>query len=674
MQPDDVAQRAPSGAYPDLGGAFTPLYQRLQELGVASRVVHVGKIGPRGRSADFFVDDATAFLADLERSGRFCEDTAAGRILHRGKASWREDCKARGLHVAVDPDGRVLAHLDRYSPVAAARRRGYCRYSPSRVVVHTAARVASDLIRFVFGHRVDCAPLLLSLRRARLEPQACPHPEDPGMLGPAAETAPDGGASTSLAAAAPAPTPAEEGAPWDGPPSGRGTEAGPSPLRGAPHRIPFSALDEAVHALDDPAEPWSIHWEVRVSGHLDEARLRWAVGEATARHPMARARRARSRRRARTPEWEIGAAPDVDPVVVIDCPDSPALEARRASLLSRPVPLTASPPFRVGLAHHPDGDVVVLNVNHAATDSFGALRLLYSIARAYSGDPDPVVSHDVLTARDVVTSEARGDLRTRVARLGVLARKMGDLVAVPARLAREGATDRPGYGIHLERLGAETRHLALLDPATVNKVLVASLHLTVALWNIEHGVRCGRVSVLMPVNLRPEEWRRDVVANLSVLARTMTKPADRSLHKVLAAVGAQVGTMERERTLAALLELIGQESRLPPPVRRALPALLAITGNRLVDTAALAYLGRLDPPPSFGAEAGETVDVWYSPPARMPLGVSVGAVTVGDGLHLAFRYRHPLFAADAACRFADHYVSLLAHLLGAVSEAETVRV
>jgi hypothetical protein len=127
--------------------------------------------------------------------------------------------------------------------------------------------------------------------------------------------------------------------------------------------------------------------------------------------------------------------------------------------------------------------------------------------------------------------------------------------------------------------------------------------------------------------------------------------------------------MEKERTLAALLELIGQESRLPAPLRRALPALLGVTGNRLVDSAALAYAGRLDPAPSFGPGAGQTVDVWYSPPARMPLGISVGALMTGECLHLAFRYRHPLLDANAARRFARHYVSLLAHLAGSMAEA-----
>jgi len=66
---DEAARRR---SHADLGGAFTPLYQRLVELGVAGRIV--GKIGPRGCSADFAVDEPGAFLRDLETSGHFCSD------------------------------------------------------------------------------------------------------------------------------------------------------------------------------------------------------------------------------------------------------------------------------------------------------------------------------------------------------------------------------------------------------------------------------------------------------------------------------------------------------------------------------------------------------------------------------------------------------------------------
>ena len=56
-------------------------------------------------------------------------------------------------------------------------------------------------------------------------------------------------------------------------------------------RVPFNEVDEAVHLLDTEVEPWSIQLEARLPGELDEARLRSSVGEALARHPMARARK-----------------------------------------------------------------------------------------------------------------------------------------------------------------------------------------------------------------------------------------------------------------------------------------------------------------------------------------------------------------------------------------------
>jgi NRPS condensation-like uncharacterized protein len=192
---------------------------------------------------------------------------------------------------------------------------------------------------------------------------------------------------------------------------------------------------------------------------------------------------------------------------------------------------------------------------------------------------------------------------------------------------------------------------------------MAALHLAIALWNIEHGVHCGRISVLMPVNLRPASWRDEVVGNFSLLARVVTTPEQRTLRRVLREVAAQTGRMEREDTLAALIEVLARTASLPVWAKRAAPALLAVTGNRLVDTAQISYLGRLEDLPEFGPEAGETQELWYSPPARMPLGLSVGALVAAGRLHLAFRYRPPLLGEEAAGRFADYYLSLLGHLV-----------
>ena len=194
-------------------------------------------------------------------------------------------------------------------------------------------------------------------------------------------------------------------------------------------------------------------------------------------------------------------------------------------------------------------------------------------------------------------------------------------------------------------------------------MLIAALHLAIALWNIEHGVRCGRISVLMPVNLRPAHLREEMVGNFSLMVRILTTPEQRSLGRVLPTVTDQVQRMKRHDTLAALIELLARTTSLPIWAKRVAPAVLAITGNRLVDTAQLSNLGVVDELPSFGRDAGETLELWYSPPARMPLGLSVGSVEAAGRLHLAFRYRHPLLSPEGVCRFADYYLSVLDQLV-----------
>src|SRR5207245_2225669 len=59
----------------------------------------------------------------------------------------------------------------RLSPLAASKEGEPCRYSAPRVLAHNAARLWGDLFRSLFGHRLDCAPLLLSLRQVQAEGQ-----------------------------------------------------------------------------------------------------------------------------------------------------------------------------------------------------------------------------------------------------------------------------------------------------------------------------------------------------------------------------------------------------------------------------------------------------------------------------------------------------------------------
>lgn len=124
-------------------------------------------------------------------------------------------------------------------------------------------------------------------------------------------------------------------------------------------------------------------------------------------------------------------------------------------------------------------------------------------------------------------------------------------------------------------------------------------------------------------------------------------------------VTAQTGRNRRSRTGVALLEALDRSGLLALWARQSTILLQPVTGNRDVDTAMLCNLGRLSDPPTFGGEAEETVEVWFSPPTRIPVGLSIGAVTVSGRMHLVFRYPHRLFGEDAARRFAQTYVDQL---------------
>jgi NRPS condensation-like uncharacterized protein len=552
---------------------------------------------------------AAGLFTDLPE-GRFLRDSRFGRVLHRGTVSYREARATDSLHLVVEGD-RVVAHIDRIAPLALDHRGRRWRYAPMRVLAHTLAALAGEVGELLTGrtharHQLACERVWVDDDEVECEPAA--------------------GADL------------------------------------AGQQLPFNIADEAVHLLDSDFEPWSIHLEVRVTGRLDDDRLRRAVAAAVDRHPMARARKAPWRWTDHQYHWDIATAAEVDPLRVVDCPDAGALAEARASLQSLSVPLAEAPPLRVRLAHHPDGDVLMLNANHAATDGYGAMRFLRSVARAYAGDEDPVPRLDLVAARNLGVGLAAPDRASVLRRRAALLEKLRDLVVAPARVAPVGADERPGYGFHLRSLTtAGTDALVDLDhPGTVNDVLLAALNLAVAGWNADRGAPCGRVSVLVPANLRPRAWRQEVVGNFTLMARVSTSRRHRrSATRALAAVTAQTRRKKRTGIGTALVELLGASPLLPLWVKRALSRLITVTGNRLVDTVILSNLGEIDEPLDFGPDGGRSTDVHFTAPGRMPCGLSVGAVTADGRLHLAFRYRHAQFDDDAARRFADRFLGEL---------------
>ncbi|MEA2431225.1 MAG: hypothetical protein QOF65_638 [Thermoleophilaceae bacterium] len=425
---------------------------------------------------------------------------------------------------------------------------------------------------------------------------------------------------------------------------------------------PLNVLDELYLHLDREDEPWSVHLEVRAEGRVDAERLEAAVREAALRHPIARARLGSSRFTDVRYDWEIAdELGDVD-LEEVDCTDAADADRAREELLSRTPSLESPGPFSLLLAHEPGGDTIVLNLHHAAGDGLAALRLMGSIARAYGGEADPLPPEDPLEVRDIQSLAGGGSVKERIARGRAMLDYLGRGVSTPARIARDGEGDAPGYGF--ERVTFEPDEVRQIverrrGGATVNDVLLGALAVTVRRWNDDHGESTGAVYLMMPINLRPPEWRFEVVGNFASYVSVRVGGSDHeSLDAAVASASASTRRIKDGGIAGLIVDVFDPPTLLPTGLKRRMQDLIPLTGNIVVDTAVLSNLGRIDDVPHLG-DAGAVREVWFSPPGRMPLGASLGAVTVDGRLFVTLRYRHALFDRDAATRFLADFKATL---------------
>ncbi len=459
--------------------------------------------------------------------------------------------------------------------------------------------------------------------------------------------------------------------------------AAPGLLRLARARSPrkgmdFNIIDEAIHHLDTESEPWTVFIEARLPRSVDESRLRSAVDSAMTRHVMARVYQRPWRPWHTVYEWGSAANAKADLVSVIEASSPDDVARARAEFMSARVPLTSPPPFRVRLVRHPDGDHVMLNFNHAASDGVGTLRFFKSIARAYGDEADPVSEADDLSIRNLVKHSAPRAFTERWNRLSMLRRALIDAVAFPpSRIAEDGGEHATGFGCVQRKVDSETTtRLAKrkLSGGTVNDLLLGALHVAIDRWNDMHEATTKRIGTMMPVNVRPKERWMETVGNIVYFVSVSTSSAERrSLADAVSAVTRQTREVKEQGTGAALREILFASPALLLEVKRKLPQLLPLGGNRFVDTAVLSNVGRIEDPMVFGA-LGPATELWFNPPCRMPLGLGMGAATYNDHLFLSFRYRRALWNDKAATRFADLYESTLAEGLEAQTEAGPRRI
>ncbi|WZO99622.1 hypothetical protein EP7_001229 [Isosphaeraceae bacterium EP7] len=434
---------------------------------------------------------------------------------------------------------------------------------------------------------------------------------------------------------------------------------------------------EEIFAPNLPDEPQSMQFEVRVSGSICELRLNDAIAAALAKHPMSRARLVSGRFLARAPRWAIGrvGAEGVVCSEVID--NEEALNSLRDEFYSSLPDLRKAPAIRALLVHRLGGDSLLFNIHHSLMDGIGAIRWVNSVARAYAGRADPVPEVDPLSVRDLSAFVPECAPTTSVE---VAPQTSSGIVSGVARVVDR---DEPGFGIVHQVISAE--QCDRFDPSvygrdtTVNDLLLAGLHLTIERWNRVCGGDSHRISILVPVNLRPIEWSNEVASMVVIVDRNATTPNDRADHRAL--VAAVTSQMNRIRSGPGFSRFLGRPewvrwliSNTILPMILYTPRVVPVSIKGPVDSMLFANMGRIDRKISgFGPGAGDLTEFWASPPVTMPMGLGMDAAFLRGRIHLALRYRRALFDRRAALQFLEIYLRSLTELAGAVDPDLPVR-
>ena len=427
--------------------------------------------------------------------------------------------------------------------------------------------------------------------------------------------------------------------------------------------LPSTMLDESLLLLQETRASWNVQFELGTDHRLDETRLRQAVLTCCRRHLLARARLTPSPQGTTSYQWDITDEVDLDPLRVVECPDSSALDRLRTELYTPAIALDTTPGFRVVLARRPSGDLVLLSASHILADGVGALRLLQTIIRAYQSEPDPPDPIPLAQARDLDSSLSPRTWSEKWTRQLEGLRRVREALDPPSRIAVVGGTDRDDFGFVFRTLDlGEATTPGLMQRArgtTVNDVLLAALHLTVQIWNSKHGATTARVGVQMPINVRPADRAWDVVSNLTSMVSVSTGPDDRvNMTTATAAVAEQTSEMRRNNRAYGLHDVLEATKKAPLVVKRAVPKLIQLTGDRFVDTAMLSNLGRIPEPPTLPDRNGsEPPELWFSPPCDPACSVAIGVATIDQRLTLVTRYRYDQFDATAAEEFTDLLVA-----------------
>src|SRR5690625_1160758 len=426
-----------------------------------------------------------------------------------------------------------------------------------------------------------------------------------------------------------------------------------------PPRCLLNIYDELLFHLDQPSSPLVQHMEVRVAPQLDAERLQQAVLAAAHEHPIMQVAMAAYSDSDSQFFWQYNEPLQEAPLVTKTANDEDDITRLRDEFYSGAISLVEAPPFRCLLVQiGADESVLMLKASSVASDSVGLKLFLYAILNHYNHPQSRHSANHFLAIRNQYHSltEHSDGLKA----IGTLLEALSATLKPASRIAATGKEGATGVGIApIVFTAAQTKALNLQTDTRVgfSSQVLAALHLAVESWNQSYEQKTGYISFIHPVDTRKEPWQESIASNLSMWVNISSQAKDRQNAKeLLALMQQQTGQLLDEGMLHLLVDLAQEARRLPAWLRQIVPGLLPLTGGRLTGTA---VVGTLEPLPRLRNDVLTIKEWFFSPPCKMPTGVSLGAMVYDHRLHLALRYHQQQFTQEDAWAFAEKLLDAL---------------
>lgn len=440
--------------------------------------------------------------------------------------------------------------------------------------------------------------------------------------------------------------------------------------------IPVSLVEEALYHIQQKHDPWNAQGELETTETVDVEKLEAATRTACSSHPILGATLQPTSLTDTEYVWEVpedGEINDTEFPIEVYEPGEIDLEAARNRAYFEPFDLETEPPVRMIVLREAGidgGDRLLISLDHTAVDGAGSLQFTWALTQAYRGEEPsaaPVSFEESRSWLDDLEPASVFDgldfIDDGISVFDRVARQLTNTVDEPARIAPDRAPGDPDWGWRFTRRELdETLTSRVVDDrppdVSVNDVFLAGQHLAIEQWNDDHGDRAGKISTMMPINLRPPEHFYDVAGMYSLFESVHTRRKHRRDPLCAAReIADQTAELKQRDRAAALYKLVRMvPDTLPLALKREVPELLRGPGHRIWDTVSLTNLGKIPVMPSLAGPDG-TERTWFTPPVWRGTPVGVAVATYGGTVTFNFRHRRAVLGEDAAERFSDRFMN-----------------